>query len=104
MGGVREQTVGVIVPIFCSTSTSVQRTRFSGDNSPALLQFAEVNVIPEAECQDDWDWTSDSHICIRDNSGNAGACFVSKSLRLLFLLLLRAPHRIVTHFQTLADS
>ena len=47
------------------------------DFSPDILQFATVNVISTADCQDDWGWMNDLFICIRDDSGEQGACFVS---------------------------
>ena len=47
------------------------------DFSPDILQFAPVNVISTAYCQDDWGWMNDLYICIRDDSGEQGACFVS---------------------------
>ena len=47
------------------------------DTSPDVLQFAPVNVISTADCQDDWSWMNDLYICIRDDSGQQGACFVS---------------------------
>ena len=39
------------------------------DFSPDILQFAPVNVISTADCQDDWGWMNDLYICIRDDSG-----------------------------------
>ena len=50
---------------------------FSTDNSPDILQFAPVNVISTADCQDDWGWINDLYICVRDDSGQQGGCFVS---------------------------
>ena len=47
------------------------------DFSPDILQFAPVNVISTEDCQEDWIWMNDLYICIRDDSGEQGACFVS---------------------------
>ena len=48
-----------------------------GDFAPDILQFAPVNVISNEDCRDDWNWMTRLYICIRDDSGEQGACFVS---------------------------
>ena len=51
------------------------------DSSPDILQWAPVNVISVSDCQDDWgSQMSEAQICIRDDNGEFGACFVSKGL------------------------
>ena len=47
------------------------------DNFPDILQFAPVNVIRVEDCQDDFSYIDEQHICIRDPTGEQGACFVS---------------------------
>ena len=47
------------------------------DDLPDILQFAPVNVISVEDCQDDFSFINEQHICIRDPTGEHGACFVS---------------------------
>ena len=52
-------------------------------NHPDILQFASANVISVEDCQDDHSYIDEQHICIRDSSGQEGACFVSSLLPMI---------------------
>ena len=47
------------------------------DDLPDILQSAPVNVISVEDCQDDFSFNDEQHICIRDPTGEHGAGFVS---------------------------
>ena len=44
---------------------------------PDILQFAPANVISLEDCQQDWSFMEEQHICIRDPNGEQGICAVS---------------------------
>ena len=52
-------------------------------NLPHILQFASENVISVEDCQDDHSYIDEQHICIRDSSGQEGACFVRSLLSMM---------------------
>ena len=45
--------------------------------TPDILQFAPANVISLEDCQQDWSFMEEQHICIRDPNGEQGICGVS---------------------------
>ena len=47
------------------------------DGLPDILQFAPANVISLEDCQQDWSFMEEQHICIRDPNGEQGICPVS---------------------------
>ena len=44
---------------------------------PDILQFAPANVISLEDCQQDWDFIEEQHICFRDPNAEQGICGVS---------------------------
>ena len=56
---------------------------------PNILQFAPVDVISVEDCQDDWSEVSELQICIRDDSGQHGACFVREHYLMAELVAIK---------------
>ena len=46
---------------------------------PDILQFAPANVISLEDCQQDWSFMEEQHICIWDPNEEHGICGVSGS-------------------------
>ena len=65
----------ITIKIYCSKCCL---SCIADEFAPDILQWAPVNVISVSDCQDDWGSSmQEQHICIRDDNGEFGGCFVS---------------------------
>ena len=55
------------------------------DGVPDILQFAPANVISLEDCQQDWSFMEEQHICIKDPNGEQGVCSVSYKTILILI-------------------